>query len=105
MSVFLDKTGCDQRNSLRKCGYSLHGKPAVSKKLIVRGERVPAVAFMSVNGMLDLKVVSGNVNGDNLFTLILLKRSCYHILCPLMVGIHTVLSFLITVVFTTVRKL
>ena len=23
-----------------------------------------AIAFMSVNGMLDLKVVSGNVNGD-----------------------------------------
>jgi len=36
----------------------------VSKKLIVRGERVSAVAFMSVNGILYLKVVSGNVNGD-----------------------------------------
>ena len=64
MLVFLDETGCDRKNSLRKYGYSLRGKPAVSKKLLVRGERVSAVAFMSVNGILDLKVVSGNVNGD-----------------------------------------
>jgi len=64
MLVFLDETGCDRRNSLRKYGYSLRGKPAMSKKLLVRGERVSAIAFMSVNGILDLKVVAGNVNGE-----------------------------------------
>lgn len=35
MLVFLDESGCDNRDSLRKKGYSLRGKPA--KKLLVRG--------------------------------------------------------------------
>ena len=30
MLVFLDETGCDRRNSLRKYGYSLRGKYAMS---------------------------------------------------------------------------
>ena len=30
-------SGCDRRNSLREYRYSLHGKPAMSKKLL--GER------------------------------------------------------------------
>ena len=64
MLVFLDETSSDRQCSLRKCGYSLRGKPAVSKKLLVRAERISAVAFMSMYGMLDLKVVSGNVDGN-----------------------------------------
>ena len=64
MLVFLDETGSDRRNSLRKYGYSLRGKPAVSKKLLVRGEHVSAIAFMSVHGILDLKTVSGSVDAD-----------------------------------------
>ena len=64
MLIFLDETGSDKRNCLRKYGYSLRGKPAVSQKLLVRGRRVSAIAFMSVYGMLDVKVVEGNVDGD-----------------------------------------
>ena len=64
MLIFLDETGSDKRNSLRKYGYSLRGKPAVSQKLLVRGKRVSAIAFMSVCGMLDLKIVEGNIDGD-----------------------------------------
>ena len=30
MLVFLDETGCDRRNSIRKYGYSLRGKSAMS---------------------------------------------------------------------------
>jgi transposase len=61
MFIFLDETGSNKRNSLRKYGYSLRGncKPAVSQKLMVRGKSVSAIAFMSVcaRGMLDLKIV------------------------------------------------
>ena len=65
MLVFLDETGCDRRNSLRKYGYSLRGRPAVSQKLLVRGERVSAIAIMSVCGILDVKIAHGNVNSDS----------------------------------------
>ena len=63
MLIFLDQTGSD---SLRKYGYSLRGKPAVSQKLLVRGKHVSAIAFMSVCGMLDLNIVEGSVDGDTL---------------------------------------
>ena len=37
MLEFVDETRADRRNCLRRFGYSLRGKPAVSKKLLVRG--------------------------------------------------------------------
>ena len=44
MFVFIDETGADGRNTLRKYGYSLHGKPATKEALLDRGERVSAIA-------------------------------------------------------------
>ena len=44
--IFLDEMGSDKRNTLRKYGYSLRGKPAISQKLLVRGKSVSATAFM-----------------------------------------------------------
>ena len=64
MLVFLDETGSDRRDSLRKYGYSLRGMPATSRKLLVRGERVSTIAFMSVCGLLDLKVITGKVDSN-----------------------------------------
>ena len=44
MSIFnadmLDESGCDNRDSLRKKGYSLRGKPARKQQLLVRGEHI-----------------------------------------------------------------
>ena len=39
----------------------------VSHKLLVRGERISAIAFMSMNGMLDCKTVKYTVNGDTFY--------------------------------------
>ena len=64
MLIFLDETGSDKRNTLREYGYSLRGKPAVSQKLLVCGKRVSAIAFTSVCGMLNLKIVEGSVDSD-----------------------------------------
>jgi len=41
--AFVDETGADRRNCLRRFGYSLREKPAVSKKLLVHGQRVSAI--------------------------------------------------------------
>lgn len=51
MFVFVDETGADRRNTLCKYGYSLRGKPASNHSLLIRGERVSAIACMSVNGI------------------------------------------------------
>lgn len=64
MFVFVDETGADHRNILRKYGYSLRGKPPCNHSLLVRGERVSAIACMSIQGILDVKIVKGTSNGD-----------------------------------------
>ena len=65
MLVFLDETGSDRQDSLRKYGYSLRGKPAVSQKLLVRRERVSAIAYMDcLTSRLCLEVWMGTIYCD-----------------------------------------
>ena len=53
--MFLDDTGSDSHDSMRQYSYSAHGRPLVSHKLLVRGERINCIAFMSMSGILDCK--------------------------------------------------
>ena len=62
--IFIDETGCDRRNTIRKHGYGVRGKPVRCPKLLVRGERISVIVAMTVNGILDLQIVRGSVNGD-----------------------------------------
>lgn len=64
MLVFVDESGLDRRNTLRKYGYSLRGKPAVSHKHLSRGQHLSLVASMSAAGVIDFDIVEGGVNGD-----------------------------------------
>ena len=70
MFVFLDESGADRCNLLRKHGYSLRGIPGRHDTLLVRGERVSALAFMSVNGLLDVDVITGTSNRDSFYDFI-----------------------------------
>ena len=67
MLIFVDETGADHRNILRKYGYSLQGKPSCNHSLLVRGERVSAIACISVQGILDVKIVKGTSNGNTFY--------------------------------------
>ena len=58
--VFVDETGTDRRDSMRKYAYSLKGKPAVASKLLIRGQRVSAIVCMSCNGILDFHTGTGS---------------------------------------------
>ena len=60
MLIFIDETGSDKRDSLRKYGYSLRGRPAKSHKILSRGRHVSAMAMMSMN----VHIVHGSVNGE-----------------------------------------
>jgi len=51
--LFIDETGCDRRDAMRKFGYSLVGKPAYSHKLLLRGKRFSAISILSTEGILD----------------------------------------------------
>ena len=57
--LFIDETGTDHRNSLRKYGYSIRGQPAVKPSLMIREEHVTTIAAMSVDGIVALEIVGG----------------------------------------------
>ena len=70
MFIFIDETGSDNRNALRKYGYSLRGKTPVNHALLVRGERVSAIACMSIAGLLDVKTIIGTSDGGAFYDFI-----------------------------------
>ena len=61
MLVFIDETGTDRRSLVRKHGYSMRGKPLRNPTLFVRGERVSAIACISMVGLLDVKIITGTI--------------------------------------------
>lgn len=64
MLVWVDETGCDRRNSMRKYGYSVRGLPPRQYQLLIRGVRYSGIAVMSQEGVQDVQFVEGSVNGD-----------------------------------------
>jgi len=64
MLIFLDESGVDKRAGQRKYRYSLCGKLPVCHMMLIRGERVSLIAYMSMAGVLDCHIICGTVNGD-----------------------------------------
>ena len=67
MLVFIDETGADRKNIIRQHGYSLRGKPLCNQIMLVRGERVSAIACIVVDGLLDVMTVRGTTDGDTFY--------------------------------------
>ena len=61
MLVFIDETGCEMRNLVRK--YDLRGISDVSHQLFVYGKCVSAIVVMSTRGVEDAYLVDSNING------------------------------------------
>jgi transposase len=64
MLVFLDESGLDKRNTLRKYGYSLRGRPPICCTELSRGRHLSLIASISTAGVNDCQLVEGGVNGD-----------------------------------------
>ena len=77
--VFVDETGADRRDSLRKKAYSIRGHPLRTQKLLVRGEHISVIAAMSLQGILALQIVRGGVDADVYYTFV-----CKYLLPKLM---------------------
>ena len=63
MFVWLDETSCGRRNSIRKYGYSVRGVTPCDHRHLLRGERISGIAVMSLEGMHDVQLVEGTVDG------------------------------------------
>ena len=64
MLIWIDENGSDQRDEIRKYGYSLKGKPARTCQLCVSGKRYSAIPVMTTSGIEDVYITTGGVNGD-----------------------------------------
>jgi len=64
MLVFIDETGSDRRNSIRKYGYGLRGLTLISYRLCLGGEKNLSVGVLTTRGIEDSYIVKGNVNAD-----------------------------------------
>ena len=65
--VWVDETGSDRRNCVRKFGYALKGTRAVYQRHLSRGLRVNALAAMSSTGIMATQLTTGSVNGEFFF--------------------------------------
>ena len=77
--IIIDETGCNRRDTLRRYGYGVRGKPVRCHRLLVRGERISGIVAMTVNGILDLQIVRGSVDGEIFMDFVqrlLLPNSC-----------------------------
>ena len=64
MLLWIDESGCDLRNCKRNRGYSLRGMTPQDHRLLIRGTRYSAIPVMSLDGIHDLYLAEGNVNGE-----------------------------------------
>ena len=63
MFFFIDETGSDRRDQIRRFGYALQGEAPVYHRLLARGQRISAIAAISCDGLLEYELVTGTVNG------------------------------------------
>lgn len=80
MFLWVDESGCDRRHTVRKYGYSIRGVPLCDQRLLVRGTRVSAIPIVSTQGMHDVYLSEGTVDGTKFANFI--EQSLLPILNP-----------------------
>ena len=64
MCLWIDETGCDKRNAVRKRGYAIRGRAPRDFSLKLRGKRYSAISILSKDGIEDTYITQGSVNGE-----------------------------------------
>ena len=70
MFVWVDESGCDRRDHVRRYGYALRGQRPVYHRFLERGKRVSAICALSMNGVLCVDLTHGTVDGSKFFDFI-----------------------------------
>ena len=73
MLIWVDESGCDRRHCLRKRAYSIRGMTPRDQRLLVRGTHYSAIPVVSLEGISDVCIIEGTVNGEKFEQFI---RSC-----------------------------
>ena len=66
MLIWIDETGSDRKNSIRKYGYSLRGTPAQVFQLRVGGKCISAIPILTTRGIEDVYryTLTETINGE-----------------------------------------
>ena len=64
MLIWIDESGCDRRNSTRRHAYSIRGIRPIDHRILIRGARYSAIPVMSVQGIHDVFLAEGSINGE-----------------------------------------
>ena len=67
MFVWVDETGSDARDHIRRFGYALRGMTPTSHRLLARGKRVNAIAALSSSGVVAVDIITETVSGKEFF--------------------------------------
>ena len=71
--IWVDESGCDRRQCLRKQAYSIRGMTSRDQGLLVRGTCYSAIPVVSLEGINDVYIIERIVNGEKFEQFI---RSC-----------------------------
>ena len=67
MFVWVDETGSDARDHIRRYGYALRGMTPTTHRLLARGKRVNAIAGFTSDGVVAVDIVTGTVRAKEFF--------------------------------------
>ena len=73
MFVWLDESGCDNCNYIRKYGYSIRGLTPRCRRLLVKGTRISVIAAMASDGLVVCECTTGSVDSQKFFDFV---RGC-----------------------------
>lgn len=74
MLIWIDETGSERRNSIRKYCYSLRGTQAQVFQLCVGGKRISAIPILTTRGIEDVYTSKETINGE--------RFDCVSVCCP-----------------------
>lgn len=64
MLIWLDESGCDKRNAAQQYGYSLRGLDPRDYTFKSGDKRYTQLTAMSAEGVEDVYIAGGNIDGD-----------------------------------------
>ena len=64
MLVWIDESGCDRCNCIRKRAYTIRGMTPRDHRLLIRGTRYSTILVMSIDGIHDVYLCESTVNGE-----------------------------------------
>ena len=65
--VWIDESGCDRKDGMRKYGYAMRCKTPQLHRFLARGQRVSAITALTKDEILATELCTGTTDSDTLY--------------------------------------